>query len=320
MANSDNTDKHRNKLVGALQLTEQSSGVCAIPSGMVGYWNDAGVVKLRNADGSDTVQASGSGVQILRAHAVCTSALAANTYANGTAGVGATLTGNANGAFATIDGVAAALNNIYLVAGEAAALGNGLYKLTTLGTGGTPYVLTRVEEFDSSGEMRDTTLFLIRGGTVNADTTWKYTGADSPTVGTTALTFERDTGVVTTNTAQTISALKTFGADILLSNGFVVGFGAPQALSGPGAVNVTSLVTLFTSTGGADALTLADGARAGQLKFIVHVVDGGSGVCTPTTATNFTTLTLTAVYDWGLMIWSGTAWRPVAFGGTAAFA
>ena len=33
-----------------------------------------------------------------------------------------------------------------------------------------------------------------------------------------------------------------------------------------------------------------------------------------------TALTLTAAYDWGLMQWSGTAWRPVAFGGTAAFA
>jgi hypothetical protein len=65
---------------------------------------------------------------------------------------------------------------------------------------------------------------------------------------------------------------------------------------------------------------MADGTQAGQLKFVTMVVDGGSSVLTPTTKTNFTTLTLTAAYDWGLMQWSGSAWRPVAFGGTAAFA
>jgi hypothetical protein len=119
---------------------------------------------------------------------------------------------------------------------------------------------------------------------------------------------------------KTPSGLTTITGDLLMTAAKVVGFGAPQALSGAGAVNVTTLVTLVTSTGAGDALTMADGTRAGQLKFVSMVVDGGSAVLTPTTKTNFTTLTLTAAYDWGLMQWSGTAWRPVAFGGTAAFA
>lgn len=97
-------------------------------------------------------------------------------------------------------------------------------------------------------------------------------------------------------------------------------FGTPQSLSGAGAVNVTTFATLFTSTGAAQALTMANGTRPGQVKFIMHVVDGGSGVLTPTTKTGFTTLTLTAVYDWGAMIWDGAAWRALAYGGTAAFA
>ncbi len=119
---------------------------------------------------------------------------------------------------------------------------------------------------------------------------------------------------------KTPSGLTTITGDLLMTAAKVVGFGAPQTLSGAGAVNVTTLVTLVTSTGVGDALTMADGTRAGQLKFVSMVVDGGSAVLTPTTKTNFTTLTLTAAYDWGLMQWSGTAWRPVAFGGTAAFA
>jgi len=71
---------------------------------------------------------------------------------------------------------------------------------------------------------------------------------------------------------------------------------APQLLSGAGAVNLTTEVTAFTSTGAAQALTLADGTP-GQVKVIIHEVDGGSGVLTPTTKTGFTTITFTAVGD-----------------------
>lgn len=128
-------------------------------------------------------------------------------------------------------------------------------------------------------------------------------------------TFAGSTGTFLTSTG-----LNTIGGDLLMAAGKIIGTGTPQALSGAGAVNVTTFATLFTSTGGGQALTLANGTQAGQIKFVVHVVDGGSGVITPTTATGFTTLTLTAVYDWGAMIWDGAAWRPLAYGGTAAFA
>lgn len=87
---------------------------------------------------------------------------------------------------------------------------------------------------------------------------------------------------------------------------------APQALSGAGAVNLTSLVTLYTSTGGAQALTLANGTQTGQLKLIHHTVDGGSGVLTPTTVGNFATITLTNIHEWALLQWSGAAWNVVA--------
>jgi hypothetical protein len=69
-----------------------------------------------------------------------------------------------------------------------------------------------------------------------------------------------------------------------------------QSLSGAGAVNITNYSTEYTSTGVAQALTLADG-RAGQIKVIVHGVDGGSGVLTPTTKTGFSTITFTNAGD-----------------------
>jgi hypothetical protein len=62
------------------------------------------------------------------AQVATTGALPANTYANGTSGVGATLTANANGAL-TVDGYAVAAGDRVLVKDEAVGANNGLYCL-----------------------------------------------------------------------------------------------------------------------------------------------------------------------------------------------
>jgi hypothetical protein len=83
-----------------------------------------------------------------------------------------------------------------------------------------------------------------------------------------------------------------------------------QALSGAGAVNLTDMLTSLTTTGASQALTLADGT-AGQIKIIVHTVDGGSAVLTPTTKIGFTTVTFTAVGDAAMLIYTATGWAVV---------
>jgi hypothetical protein len=72
-------------------------------------------------------------------------------------------------------------------------------------------------------------------------------------------------------------------------------FGTVTALSGAGAVPITSDVVRLTTTA-ADALTLANGTN-GQLLTIVMVVDGGDGTLTPTTKTGFATITFGDVGD-----------------------
>ena len=57
--------------------------------------------------------------------------------------------------------------------------------------------------------------------------------------------------------------------------------GSVHSLAGPGAVNLTDLITEVSTTG-ADSLTLANGS-AGQVKIITMVADGGDGTLTPTT-------------------------------------
>lgn len=88
-----------------------------------------------------------------------------------------------------------------------------------------------------------------------------------------------------------------------------------QSLSGAGAVNVTTGVTKLTTTGSSQALTMADGVN-GQLKSIVHEVDGGSAILTPTTKTGFSTITFTAVGDSATLVFVTTrGWMILAVNG-----
>ncbi len=95
-------------------------------------------------------------------------------------------------------------------------------------------------------------------------------------------------------------------------------FASVQNLSGAGAVNVTDMYTSLTTTGAAQALTLANGT-VGQIKIITHTVDGGSAVLTPTTKIGFTTITFTAVGESATLIYSSAGWVIVAlFGAVSA--
>ena len=125
--------------------------------------------------------------------AATTSDLPSYTYNNGTAGVGATITANANGAIGTIDGVNLSVGNIFLYKNGTGgnAPYNGAYTVTSLGSGSTPFVLTRTTNFNSSVTIQPNSIFtVIDGGTVNGNTMWWVNNLTSaPTVGTTAIVF-----------------------------------------------------------------------------------------------------------------------------------
>lgn len=84
--------------------------------------------------------------------------------------------------------------------------------------------------------------------------------------------------------------------------------GAQELISGAGAINVTSYFTAWTTTG-AQAGTLADGTRAGQLKEIQLVVDGGDGTLTPENLVGGTTITFSNAGDNVLLRWSAAGWN-----------
>ena len=97
------------------------------------------------------------------------------------------------------------------------------------------------------------------------------------------------------------------GGNIKMDGGLI---GGVQTISGPGAIDVTTLHTEITTTG-ADAYTLADGVL-GQMKIISMVVDGGDATLTPTTLANGTTITFDAVHDNVTLIYGANGWLPIA--------
>lgn len=121
-----------------------------------------------------------------------TAALPANTYNNGTGGVGATLTANANGAL-SIDGVAVVAANRILTKDEVTQANNGVYTVTQIGDGSTPYILTRATDFDSSGSGVDQIdagdFFLVTAGSTLSNTSFVQQTPLPIIVGTTAIVF-----------------------------------------------------------------------------------------------------------------------------------
>ena len=93
----------------------------------------------------------------------------------------------------------------------------------------------------------------------------------------------------------------------------IQGYGPAQALSGPGAADITSLMTDLTTTG-ADAITLADGA-IGQEKIITPVVDGGTATLTPANALGYTTIAFADAGDTVTLTFKSGGWAISGQGG-----
>lgn len=133
-------------------------------------------------------------------HAACNyataAALPANTYNNGTSGVGATLTATANGALVVDSYTFVSPTDVgkrVLVKNEVTGANNGVYTVTQVGDASNPYILTRATDYDTSGtgtnEIDEGDMVLVLAGTVNANTSWVQQTPLPITVGTTALVF-----------------------------------------------------------------------------------------------------------------------------------
>lgn len=100
-----------------------------------------------------------------------------------------TITANANGALPNIDGVALAVGDRLLLKDGAAGADNGIYTVTSLGSAGTPFVLTRAADANVSADVVTGMATIVTAGTVNANSIFRLTTAGVIALNTTALTF-----------------------------------------------------------------------------------------------------------------------------------
>ena len=140
------------------------------------------------------------------------------TYNNGTAGVGATLTNAGTLAALTIDGILMTVGKRVLIYNQTNQFENGVYTVTTVGNGSTPWVLTRATDADSYGPGPDAldqgSTFFVQAGNTGAGETYTCTTVGTITFGVTAITFSQigatqvysaGTGLTLTNTTFSIS-------------------------------------------------------------------------------------------------------------------
>ena len=72
------------------------------------------------------------------------------------------------------------------------------------------------------------------------------------------------------------------------------------------AFSITHALTLLGSSGTNTATTLADGTVIGQLKVIIHDVDGGNSILAVTYALGFADIDFVTAGDTAMLMWTGT--------------
>ncbi len=139
------------------------------------------------------VDAVKTGLDVKGSCKYATTADLSTTYANGTSGVGATLTANANGAL-TVDGSTPGAADRILVKDQSTDAENGIYTVTTVGTNAAAFVLTRATDADTGTEFTGGSFTFVETGTANADNGYVFTHNGAPTMGTTGLSVAQFSG------------------------------------------------------------------------------------------------------------------------------
>lgn len=190
--------------------------------------------------------------------------------------------------------------------GSTTSTGTGTVVLSTSPTLVTPTLgiatATSINKVAITAPATSATLTIANGKTLTANNSLTLAGTDGKTLtvnnsltlaGTdsTTMTFpSTSASIARTDAAQTFTGDQTINGTII---------GNVQSLTGPGAVNVTSFSTAFTSTATGNALTLANGT-VGGIKVVAYVAEAAgadTGILTPTTRVGYSTITFTNVGD-----------------------
>ena len=235
-----------------------------------------------------------SGLEVKDSVKVATTAdVSSWTYANGSSGVGATLTASGNGVVA-IDGVNLALNDRVLVKDQNPATENGIYYVSTAGAVGATLVLTRTTDADTASELSAGVFFFVEQGSANADNGYVMTQDTAITFGSTTVDFSQFSGAGQITAGDGLT--KT-------SNTLAVNVGTGISL-------VSDEVRINTSWAGQAAITTLGTIGTGVWRgTAVEAQYGGTGL-------NTSSSTGVAIVTSGT--WSTPTSLTVPFGGTGA--
>lgn len=215
--------------------------------------------------------------QIVSVAAVTTVALPAYTYANGTAGVGATMTANANGAFPSLDNQALIANDPvsgpFLHHNGASNADNGVYMLTTQGSGGTAWVATRYTGLDTAAKIPGSKI-RVRFGNQSGGGEYIYKATATITMGTTSLFWRRTDANMGPN--EGFRYFDDMATSVVPT--------ANTAIPGPGSLQYVAVGTSAAATAAANNSTAG---VVGEWTFVTGTTATAEvGVADSTTGTN----------------------------------
>jgi hypothetical protein len=223
-------------------------------------------------------------------------------------GVGATLVNTGALGQLTVDGFITISGDRILVASQTSSLQNGVYEVTDAGDVGTPWVLTRVTDFDGStlGEIFQGMFIYVVFGSVNALTCWIVTSTSFPTVGTSPIVFQKQTNPITEAWVNVGSPT----VQLAVNTGYSVQGGVTSTMTLP----VLSAVGEFIEINASSPATFIIAQNAGQIIRFGGI--GGTTIGVTGTLTN--TLFFSAIKL--RCIVANTEWMVVSSTGTFALA
>ena len=186
-------------------------------------------------------------------------------YSNGTGGVGATLTNAGALAAFQIDNVSPTATQRVLIKDQTNAFENGIYVVSTVGDGSTPWVLTRASDYDAPGAgpnfIQTGSSVFVQGGDTWGSTSWVMVTTGTISVGSTNLVW-----------TQTSSSGNILVNAPLSKSGNTISLGTVTVANGGTGLTSYTIGDLLYADSSSSLAKLADVATGNVLR------SGGVGV------------------------------------------